>query len=286
MGKGSAVGCEGPVDPDLTPAHTGPYGERDDQQVFIQKVVPNASQLFVRLSSTGQRRWPDRRRVNGPAGAVRTSPVDSLSGGFPQPLTQDLSYQVAVASLPSMQRKQKVTRGTLTFSPSQSPLSLQQYVPVRPQREPQPTADRGPAPRGRKLRGSVSRAGERRSGTPTPTDPGPSTLHRALAAQGSDWREVSQTQACTVDKVGRPPAGAGEGAVLGPSGSGPTGHTALPEQDSEPDRMRRSGLCGHRPLLLLLLLSTATSASSPSLSPTPSSSQDVEDTVVPGHQAG
>uniref|UniRef100_A0A8C9JZD3 SH3KBP1 binding protein 1 n=1 Tax=Panthera tigris altaica TaxID=74533 RepID=A0A8C9JZD3_PANTA len=33
----------------------GPYGERDDQQVFIQKVVPTASQLFVRLSSTGQR---------------------------------------------------------------------------------------------------------------------------------------------------------------------------------------------------------------------------------------
>ncbi|KAF6079392.1 SH3KBP1 binding protein 1 [Phyllostomus discolor] len=33
----------------------GPYGERDDQQVFIQKVVPSASQLFVRLSSTGQR---------------------------------------------------------------------------------------------------------------------------------------------------------------------------------------------------------------------------------------
>lgn len=37
------------------PACPGPYGERDDQQVFIQKVVPNASQLFVRLSSTGQR---------------------------------------------------------------------------------------------------------------------------------------------------------------------------------------------------------------------------------------
>ncbi|XP_034494408.1 SH3KBP1-binding protein 1 isoform X3 [Ailuropoda melanoleuca] len=33
----------------------GPYGERDDQQVFIQKVVPSAGQLFVRLSSTGQR---------------------------------------------------------------------------------------------------------------------------------------------------------------------------------------------------------------------------------------
>ncbi|XP_031817491.1 SH3KBP1-binding protein 1 [Sarcophilus harrisii] len=37
----------------------GPYGERDDQQVFIQKVVPTSSQLFVRLSSTGQRSlWP------------------------------------------------------------------------------------------------------------------------------------------------------------------------------------------------------------------------------------
>lgn len=87
-----------------------------------------------------------------------------------------------------------------------------------------------------------------------------------------------------MEKVSRPPAGAGEGAGLGPNGSGPTGHTALPEPDSEPDKMRRSGLCGHRPLLLLLLLSTATSASSPS--PTPSSSQAVEDKVVPGHQAG
>ncbi|XP_026517979.2 SH3KBP1-binding protein 1-like, partial [Terrapene carolina triunguis] len=33
----------------------GPFGERDDQQVFIQKVVPDASQVFVRLSSTGKR---------------------------------------------------------------------------------------------------------------------------------------------------------------------------------------------------------------------------------------
>ncbi|XP_046371327.1 BTB/POZ domain-containing protein KCTD3-like [Haliotis cracherodii] len=33
----------------------GPFGERDDQQVFIQKVVPETDQLFVRLSSTGQR---------------------------------------------------------------------------------------------------------------------------------------------------------------------------------------------------------------------------------------
>ncbi|CAM9505927.1 unnamed protein product [Lampetra fluviatilis] len=33
----------------------GPYGERDDQQVFIQKVVPVTDQLLVRLSSTGRR---------------------------------------------------------------------------------------------------------------------------------------------------------------------------------------------------------------------------------------
>ncbi|KAM9817522.1 LOW QUALITY PROTEIN: BTB/POZ domain-containing protein KCTD3 [Neosynchiropus ocellatus] len=33
----------------------GPFGERDDQQVFIQKVVPITNKLFVRLSSTGRR---------------------------------------------------------------------------------------------------------------------------------------------------------------------------------------------------------------------------------------
>ncbi|XP_063167805.1 SH3KBP1-binding protein 1 isoform X2 [Candoia aspera] len=33
----------------------GPFGERDDQQVFLQKVVPDASKLYVRLSSTGKR---------------------------------------------------------------------------------------------------------------------------------------------------------------------------------------------------------------------------------------
>ncbi|XP_074872718.1 SH3KBP1-binding protein 1 isoform X2 [Carettochelys insculpta] len=33
----------------------GPFGERDDQQVFIQKVVPDAGKVFVRLSSTGKR---------------------------------------------------------------------------------------------------------------------------------------------------------------------------------------------------------------------------------------
>nr|XP_040024136.1 LOW QUALITY PROTEIN: BTB/POZ domain-containing protein KCTD3 [Gasterosteus aculeatus aculeatus] len=33
----------------------GPFGERDDQQVFIQKVIPITHKLFVRLSSTGKR---------------------------------------------------------------------------------------------------------------------------------------------------------------------------------------------------------------------------------------
>uniref|UniRef100_A0A8C5WW05 SH3KBP1 binding protein 1 n=1 Tax=Laticauda laticaudata TaxID=8630 RepID=A0A8C5WW05_LATLA len=41
-------GCS--VDTDI-----GPFGERDDQQVFLQKVVPDASKLYVRLSSTGKR---------------------------------------------------------------------------------------------------------------------------------------------------------------------------------------------------------------------------------------
>lgn len=34
---------------------SGPFGERDDQQVFIQKVIPITNTLFVRLSSTGKR---------------------------------------------------------------------------------------------------------------------------------------------------------------------------------------------------------------------------------------
>lgn len=33
----------------------GPFGERDDQQIFMQKVVPDADHLFVRLVSTGKR---------------------------------------------------------------------------------------------------------------------------------------------------------------------------------------------------------------------------------------
>uniref|UniRef100_A0A8C9WM96 SH3KBP1 binding protein 1 n=1 Tax=Scleropages formosus TaxID=113540 RepID=A0A8C9WM96_SCLFO len=33
----------------------GPYGERDDQQVFIQRVVPDTDKVFVRFSSNGKR---------------------------------------------------------------------------------------------------------------------------------------------------------------------------------------------------------------------------------------
>lgn len=33
----------------------GPYGEQDDEQVFVQKVVPETDQLFVRLASNGKR---------------------------------------------------------------------------------------------------------------------------------------------------------------------------------------------------------------------------------------
>lgn len=33
----------------------GPFGDRENHQVFVQKVVPYTDQLFVRLSSTGKR---------------------------------------------------------------------------------------------------------------------------------------------------------------------------------------------------------------------------------------
>lgn len=33
----------------------GPYGEQDDEQVFVQKVVPETDSLFVRLASNGKR---------------------------------------------------------------------------------------------------------------------------------------------------------------------------------------------------------------------------------------
>lgn len=34
---------------------TGPFGEQDDEQVFVQKIVPETDQLFVRLASNGKR---------------------------------------------------------------------------------------------------------------------------------------------------------------------------------------------------------------------------------------
>lgn len=33
----------------------GPFGEQDDEQVFVQKVVPDTDQLYVRLASNGDR---------------------------------------------------------------------------------------------------------------------------------------------------------------------------------------------------------------------------------------
>uniref|UniRef100_A0A0A9Y2Y0 BTB/POZ domain-containing protein KCTD3 n=2 Tax=Lygus hesperus TaxID=30085 RepID=A0A0A9Y2Y0_LYGHE len=33
----------------------GPFGEQDDEQVFVQKVVPETSELFIRLASNGKR---------------------------------------------------------------------------------------------------------------------------------------------------------------------------------------------------------------------------------------
>jgi BTB/POZ domain-containing protein KCTD3 len=33
----------------------GPYGEQDDEQVFVQKVVSETDKLFVRYASTGKR---------------------------------------------------------------------------------------------------------------------------------------------------------------------------------------------------------------------------------------
>ncbi len=34
---------------------SGPYGEKDDQQVFVQKIVPDTDSIFVRCASTGKR---------------------------------------------------------------------------------------------------------------------------------------------------------------------------------------------------------------------------------------
>lgn len=33
----------------------GPFGEQDDEQVFVQKVIPDTDQLYVRFASNGER---------------------------------------------------------------------------------------------------------------------------------------------------------------------------------------------------------------------------------------
>lgn len=35
--------------------YSGPYGEQDDEQVFVQKVVSETDKLFIRYASTGKR---------------------------------------------------------------------------------------------------------------------------------------------------------------------------------------------------------------------------------------
>ena len=37
------------------PSSPGPFGEGDDEQVFIQRVIPDTDTIFVHLSSTGDR---------------------------------------------------------------------------------------------------------------------------------------------------------------------------------------------------------------------------------------
>ncbi|KAL1244870.1 BTB/POZ domain-containing protein [Trichinella spiralis] len=46
--------ADGPMDTDPA-ADVGPYGDKDSEQVFVQKVVPDTSQLYIRLASTGER---------------------------------------------------------------------------------------------------------------------------------------------------------------------------------------------------------------------------------------
>ena len=33
----------------------GPFGDRDEQLLFVQKVVPDTDQIFVRTAATGRR---------------------------------------------------------------------------------------------------------------------------------------------------------------------------------------------------------------------------------------
>jgi len=43
------------LDCSLLHLFAGPFGDRDDQQVFVQKVVPDTDRLFVRHSYSGKR---------------------------------------------------------------------------------------------------------------------------------------------------------------------------------------------------------------------------------------
>jgi len=33
----------------------GPYGDRDEQLLFVQKVIPDTDQIFVRMAASGKR---------------------------------------------------------------------------------------------------------------------------------------------------------------------------------------------------------------------------------------
>ncbi len=48
----------------LMVVYAGPYGERDEQQVFIQRVVPDTDKLYVRLSSNGKRSVSNTNKTN------------------------------------------------------------------------------------------------------------------------------------------------------------------------------------------------------------------------------
>lgn len=39
----------------LSNTFSGPYGEQDEEQIFVQKVVPEIDTLYVRLASNGKR---------------------------------------------------------------------------------------------------------------------------------------------------------------------------------------------------------------------------------------
>lgn len=39
----------------ITLTSLGPYGEQDDEQLFVQQIVPDSDELYVRLASTGKR---------------------------------------------------------------------------------------------------------------------------------------------------------------------------------------------------------------------------------------